>query len=623
MAGASSQPASLPSFPLDAGLNRRRRHSAPDHGGQAGAQSAALRRRSWGLPGSRRRTAADPSTPAYVFNANPANSRGPHVQDAGFSSDVPHAQSRLHDTPESVAVAAPPVLPRPYAPNLSVDTSVPTGAPSNGTAASLQTASRPVDAQSRARGFSLRRTIFNRGLNNKATPTARSDIEAKDTEIPKHANPTEGAYAYDGGLHEFKNFTVTNRPAPLQDVKEKLKLKASETIPSVPGFPNYQVLVRERAERTRAVRTVKCAYEKIKKSILRISEIPPSNDGRHIEIDASRKASLLDERTGKQYVANTIRSSRYNVWNFFPKQLFAQFSKLANFYFLIVSILQLIPGLSTTGQYTTIVPLLFFVGISMAREGYDDFRRYRLDMEENNKETSILHASRSVELTQPASAAASTTSTHSAASGCWAKTKWKNVQVGDIVRLKRNQAAPADLALLHSQGDNGVAYVETMALDGETNLKSKSPCALLSGSFQSVDDLAEAHATIVVEDPNLDLYNLEGKVIIDEETSPLTNNEVMYRGSILRNTPECYGLVIYSGEECKIRMNASKNPRTKAPSLQFLVNKIVIVIVIFVLLLSVYNSAAYELWASRVERKSWYLTQAGVSFGYDTMLLRR
>ncbi len=57
---------------------------------------------------------------------------------------------------------------------------------------------------------------------------------------------------------------------------------------------------------------------------------------------------------------------------FVPRQLVAQFSKVANFYFLTISILQMIPGLSTTGRFTTIVPLLFFVTVSMAKEGYDD-----------------------------------------------------------------------------------------------------------------------------------------------------------------------------------------------------------------------------------------------------------
>ncbi|KAI9671482.1 MAG: hypothetical protein M1831_004391 [Alyxoria varia] len=615
MASGSPQPAWSSSFPSDVELDPRRRHSAPNDSEYAGAQSSVLRRRSWTLPRSSRRNATDLPASSASHNSDSTIPQRPSGQHARSSSEVSNTPSEVLNTPGSAVVGARPVLQRTNTPDLSVDVGVATGASSNGTAQSPQTTSQLSDTQPRARGFSLRRTIFKRGLNDQVTPAARSNIELQNTRVVEHADPSNGSHASDVGGDELKKPNMRNRSAPLQDVKAKLKLEGDKNIPSVPGLPNYEVLIRGRAERTRAVRAVKSAYKKLQKSILRIHEIPPSKDGRRIEIDASRKSSLLDERTGRQYLANTIRSSRYNVWNFLPKQLFAQFSKLANFYFLTVSILQLIPGFSTTGQYTTIVPLLFFVGISIAREGYDDFRRYRLDKEENNKETSVLHAYRSVDFGPSLGDAASTSSAHSAGPRHWARTKWKDVQVGAIVKLERNQTAPADLVLLHSQGDNGVAYVETMALDGETNLKSKSACALLSGSSASFNDLVNAHATIVVEDPNLDLYNFEGRVVINEDTSPLTNNEVIYRGSILRNTSECCGFVIYSGEECKIRMNASKNPRTKAPSLQFLVNKIVIVIVIFVLLLSVYNSAAYEVWASKVERKSWYLTQAGVSFG--------
>lgn len=71
-------------------------------------------------------------------------------------------------------------------------------------------------------------------------------------------------------------------------------------------------------------------FEIIKKKVLRINEIPPSKDGRHIPLIHLGKDLLLDERTGRHYVNNTIRSSRYTLWTFFPRQLLAQFSKLAN-----------------------------------------------------------------------------------------------------------------------------------------------------------------------------------------------------------------------------------------------------------------------------------------------------
>jgi phospholipid-translocating ATPase len=272
----------------------------------------------------------------------------------------------------------------------------------------------------------------------------------------------------------------------------------------------------------------------------------------------------------------------------------------------------MIPDLSTTGKYTTIVPLLFFVFLSIAKEGYDDLRRYRLDKAENNREAKVLR-------TSPSSVAKRTSTDDGSLSSpepeklVWESIKWQDIQVGDVIKLDRDDAAPADLALLHSSGENSVAFVETMALDGETNLKSKQTTASMSKIIKTQEDVLRTEAEFVIEDPNRDLYSFEGRVQVGGKQAPLTLNEIIFRGSILRNTPDAVGLVIYSGEECRIRMNANKNPRIKAPALQGFVNRIVIIIVVFVILLSVFNAVAYKIW-QRKEDELWYLSGSSVAF---------
>ena len=400
---------------------------------------------------------------------------------------------------------------------------------------------------------------------------------------------------------------VLGRQESYSDALETLK-KTGMQGPA--ALPNYQSWLQRRATRYAGWRRVKTAFTRARKFVLRINEVPPSKDGRHIVLDSSRKTALTDDRTGRAFVPNTIRSSRYSIWNFLPRQLWAQFSKIANFYFLTVSILQMIPGLSTTGTYTTIIPLLFFVMLSMAKEGYDDLRRYRLDKVENNREAEVLHAC------GPATVAdnAYSQSDQNANPFHWSKTKWQNIRVGDIIRLSRDDAAPADLVLLSSQGLNGIANIETMALDGETNLKSKQVPQSLAKLCDTPEAIARCNAEFVVEDPNIDLYNFEGRVGFAGQTAPVTNNEIIYRGSIVRNTPEAIAMVIYTGEECKIRMNANKSPRIKAPALQAIVNKVVVVIVIFVVALAIFNTVAYQVWRSDTESKSWYLSDATVAF---------
>lgn len=408
------------------------------------------------------------------------------------------------------------------------------------------------------------------------------------------------------------------------------------------SLPNYDQWARKQALDNALWNKAKSVYKKAG-AIFGPKQIPPSKDGRHIPLDASRKKSLIDERTGGHYIPNTIRSSRYTLYNFVPRQLFFQFSKLANFYFLLISILQLIPGLSTTGSYTTIIPLLIFVAISIAKEGYDDVRRYKLDQVENNKEAFVFHAYRSLqgELPRPSKKGlreympikakqtplarpyATVDQDHvvdiplqeiQEGPKLWATLKWKDVKVGDIIKLERDMNVPADMVLLRSDGPNGIAYIETMALDGETNLKSKQAPPSLSKLCGTLDELATCRAEIVVEDPNLDLYNFDGKVTVDGETRPLTTNEIVLRGSTLRNTTSAVGMVINTGEDCKIRMNANKNPRIKAPEMQAITNKIVAMLVIFVIILALFCTIAYQIWSEDVEEKSWYLDQLHVPF---------
>jgi phospholipid-translocating ATPase len=345
-------------------------------------------------------------------------------------------------------------------------------------------------------------------------------------------------------------------------------------------------------------------FTRARKTVLRIHDISSSADGRHIFIN---ETNAVDERTQSPYIHNSIRSSRYSLVSFFPRQFVAQFSKLANAYFLVISILQLIPGLSTTGQFTTIAPLLLFISISMAKEGWDDIRRWKLDKEENSRSTDVLdmgaHASQPISLSNDIS---------SPEMKSWITKKWSEVKVGDVIRLHRDDQVPADMILIYADG--GIAYMETMALDGETNLKNKQPPIPLLNICKTLDHVSNCQGEIVVEDPSMDLYRFEGKIGVAEQTFPLTTSELLHRGSILRNTPVVAGIVCYTGEECRIRQNANKNPRIKAPTLQALVNKIVILIACFVLLLSLGCASGYSIW-NPFEDRAWFLQRARVSWG--------
>ncbi|EGW35453.1 uncharacterized protein SPAPADRAFT_132524 [Spathaspora passalidarum NRRL Y-27907] len=404
-----------------------------------------------------------------------------------------------------------------------------------------------------------------------------------------------------------------------------------------------------------------------KNKLLGIKDLPPSESGRIIPLsinhskvnsyyqdeyyDTKRKA-FIDERSNEPYVDNRITSSKYTVYSFLPKQLKAQFSKIANCYFMVVAIMQMIPGWSTTGHFTTIIPLCIFMSISIAREGFDDWKRHGHDKEENNKRTIVIKEDEDLSNFDTQSITTIMTETvpldqqvntspnlggRTSSNNSWSDleelsftnkeamkkynlkqypTLWKNVGVGDILQINENDWLPADVIILStSEGETAPAYVETMALDGETNLKPKFAHPELAKRANTVTGLKSLQTLVTTEDPNSNLYNFEGSFNLNDETFALSSENIVYRGSILRNTRSILGLVVFTGEETKIRMNNIKNPRTKAPKLQKNINYIVIFMVCVVILLSAFSTMAQRLLYEDNREKAWYLFEqdAGVA----------
>lgn len=369
----------------------------------------------------------------------------------------------------------------------------------------------------------------------------------------------------------------------------------------------------------------------ILETLLRQNSLPSSKDGRHVPLSPAYEIPLVDERSGHAYISNHVRSSRYTIFDFLPKQIFFQITRLSNFYFICIGIPQAIPGFSTTGNFTTILPVLFFILITVLKEAYDDYKRHRLDNVENTSKTVGLRkkehgpqkkrATYSIELKQM-SWPLKKQYKESVSEGAdededdtleWTTLLWQDIRVGEVIKIKRDDPMPADVVLLYADGENGQAYVETMDLDGETNLKSRQAPHELQGC-RTIQGVKSCDASFVFEDPNPNLYDFNGRLTVNGKTSPLTLNEVIYRGSILRNTSFAIGMVINTGEECKIRMNANHHPQAKKPRLERYANHVVLTLIAYVIILSGGLTLGYYLWHNSTERKSWYLNHAYVPY---------
>ncbi|KAF9886263.1 hypothetical protein FE257_011876 [Aspergillus nanangensis] len=186
---------------------------------------------------------------------------------------------------------------------------------------------------------------------------------------------------------------------------------------------------------------------------------------------------------------------------------------------------------------------------------------------------------------------------------------WKNIKVGDFVRLYNGDPIPADVVVMSTSDPDGACYVETKNLDGETNLKVRQ--ALHCGrQVRHARDCEKAEFLLDSESPHPNLYAYSGALRWDqrdpdfpeaprkEMVEPITINNLLLRGCSLRNTEWALGIVLFTGDETKIMLNAGATP-TKRPQLAKDLNWNVIynfVILFFMCLISgIVNGVA---WAS-------------------------
>ncbi|KAJ0980415.1 hypothetical protein J5N97_008670 [Dioscorea zingiberensis] len=237
--------------------------------------------------------------------------------------------------------------------------------------------------------------------------------------------------------------------------------------------------------------------------------------------------------------SNESISLMYNFATFLPKALFEQFRRVANLYFLLAAALSLTP-LAPFSPITAIAPLVLVVGISMAKEALEDWHRFMQDLRVNSRLVKV-HIG----------------------DGNFIQKAWKEALVGDVVKIEKNQYFPCDLLLLSSGFDDGVCYVETMNLDGETNLKLKR-CLEATLSLDHDKKFNEFKGTIKCEDPNPQLYSFIGNFEYEDQLHALTPSQVLLRDSKLRNTDYIYGAVIFTGHDTKAIQNSTQSPSKRS-----------------------------------------------------------
>ncbi|KAF5903013.1 phospholipid-transporting ATPase IC, partial [Clarias magur] len=307
-----------------------------------------------------------------------------------------------------------------------------------------------------------------------------------------------------------------------------------------------------------------------------------ANDRDFCNLPEFQKKTFLCFKKSK-YSGNAIRTYKYNVITFLPLNLLEQFKRAANFYFLVLLILQIIPQISTLPWYTTLVPLVLVLGITAIKDLLDDLARHRLDKEINNRKCEVL------------------------LNGRFQEAKWLDIQVGDVVRLKKNDFIPADILLLSTSEPNSLCYVETAELDGETNLKFKMGLKVTHEKLQEESQLASFDAMIICEEPNNRLDKFTGTMNWQKDAYPLELDNMLLRGCKIRNTEECRGIVIFAGADTKIMRNGGKT-RFKRTKIDYLMNYMVYTIFVMLILICAGLAIGHTFWYESIGSKAWYLS---------------
>lgn len=312
------------------------------------------------------------------------------------------------------------------------------------------------------------------------------------------------------------------------------------------------------------------------------------------------------------YATNKIRTSKYTVLTFIPKNLFEQFRRPANMYFLIMAVIQMLPVFQLNSPALTLLPICTVVVISALKDGFEDFQRHKVDEQYNQNITHTLHGYENTNYPEPIHKSgllawfSSNTqqniknpppamdepqelnekgdvihqenfnSQKTDKSDVFEKSLSKDVRVGDFILLRNGDSLPADAVLLSTSDKEGVCFVETKDLDGETNLKPRNSIRDLSHIQSGADCLNDCRFYIEAGEPSPDLYSFQGTLVVLEKSpdggdkfveknkTPVEIENLLLRGHVVRNTKWAIAVVVFTGTDTKIMLNSGETPSKRS-----------------------------------------------------------
>ncbi|BFU18901.1 phospholipid-transporting P-type ATPase, putative [Entamoeba histolytica HM-1:IMSS-B] len=243
-------------------------------------------------------------------------------------------------------------------------------------------------------------------------------------------------------------------------------------------------------------------------------------------------------KQNKKFCSNKVENNRYTYLNYIPKCLFNQFKYFYNLYFLITALSQFVPILQVGYRFTYTMPLAFVVILAMAKDAYDDIRIRIRDKQTNSQPFTQLIGGEPKEIQS------------------------KDIVVGNILKLKKDERVPADCLILRSTEESGSIFIRTDQLDGETDWKLRR--AIGETQKMDIQTICNSQFELNVEAPHADVYSFQGTIRINEDPKIYSLNveNTAWANTIVASDEMC-ALVIYTGNDTRLARNRKQSGNVK------------------------------------------------------------
>ena len=140
-------------------------------------------------------------------------------------------------------------------------------------------------------------------------------------------------------------------------------------------------------------------------------------------------------------------------------------------------------------------------------------------------------------------------------------TTWKEIKVGQIIKILKDEVVPADIILLESMDHKHQCYLDNSSINGNFDMFTiKKACNDTNAPNMKVMKFVEyvknIKGILKYEEPNSNMNSFNGRLKLESfpRASGINQENFVMRGSTIKNVRYIYGLVVYTGMETKMMM---------------------------------------------------------------------